>query len=144
MSEGKVLVIDDDEHVRTIVKMALIRGGYEVVEASNGRDGLALYRSAPTQLVIVDARLTDMSTLDVLRRIRDSGNASVKVLYCTTEFDIIELQKAHAAGAHDVLVKPFDRATLSVKIDALTTADAGNERPGIYARLSRSELVRLG
>lgn len=140
----RCLIIDASPIIRKVTRIILGNFGYEVVEASNGRDGLALYRSAPTQLVIVDARLTDMSTLDVLRRIRDSGNASVKVLYCTTEFDIIELQKAHAAGAHDVLVKPFDRATLSVKIDALTTADAGNERPGIYARLSRSELVRLG
>ena len=140
----RCLIIDASPIIRKVTRIILGNFGYEVVEASNGRDGLALYRSAPTQLVIVDARLTDMSTLDVLRRIRDSGNASVKVLYCTTEFDIIELQKAHAAGAHDVLVKPFDRATLSVKIDALTTANAGNERPGIYARLSRSELVRLG
>ena len=54
----------------------------------------------------------------------------------------MELQRAHAAGATDLLVKPFDRQSLSTKLDAWQTSEQEMPRENFYNRLSRSEIVR--
>jgi len=61
-----VLVIDDEAPVRAVVRSALGSAGYEVMEASNGREGLALFRQRPPDLVIADILMPELNGLDVI------------------------------------------------------------------------------
>lgn len=120
----------------------MINLGFEVDETANGRDGVAAFHRHIPRLAIVDAGLADMPALDVLRQMRKLGGGQVQILYCSTQFDVLELQRAHAAGATDLLIKPFDRQSLSAKLDAWQSLEQEMPRETFFDRLSRSEIVR--
>jgi len=61
-----ILVIDDEEMMRVLLRSTLKGAGYEVVEAANGRQGLELYRRRPTDLVITDILMPEMNGLDMI------------------------------------------------------------------------------
>lgn len=139
----RCLTIDGTEIVRRITRRILTDFGFETIEAASGTMAMALLEKQDFDLAIVDAHLTDVPPHDVLRQIRAKATGRTYVLYCTTEYDIVDLQRAHAAGASDVLVKPFDRLSLAQKLDARTLEDAISGPPRFFARLSRSELKRI-
>lgn len=139
----RCLIIEASPIIRRVSRAILADFGFEVFDTASGRDGLALFRLHAPGLVIVDASIADMPAIDVLRQIKSQKVGHVKTLYCTTDFDLVELQRVHAAGATDVLVKPFDRNSLAAKLDAGENGGKGDSRQGFYARLSRSELVRI-
>ncbi len=140
----RCLIIEGSAVIRKVTKVILTDFGFEVAEATTGRDGLVQFNRHIPRLVLVDSSLTDMPVLDVLRQIRKLSNGRVQVLYCTTDFDVLELQRAHAAGATDLLVKPFDRLSLAAKLDSWAPPEDQAQRQNFYTRLSRSEIVRLG
>lgn len=137
------LIIESSPLIRRVAKAILLDFGFEISEAGNGRDGIALFQRYAPRLVIVDAGITDMPALDVLRHIRNSNVGSVQTIYCTTDFDVVELQRPYAAGATDVLIKPFDRSSLAAKLDAWQQGASNEPRLNFYSRLSRSEIVRI-
>jgi two-component system chemotaxis response regulator CheY len=139
----RCLIIDGTLIVRRINRIIMTDFGFETVEAATGSEGLAALRNEVFDLAIVDAHLTDMSPLDVLREIRAKSGGRTHVLYCTLEYDIIDLQRAHAAGASDVLVKPFDRVSLAQKLDARTVENAISGPPRFFARLAHAGLKRI-
>jgi|LNFM01.1.fsa_nt_gb two-component system chemotaxis response regulator CheY len=141
---SRCLIVEPSAVIRRVTISILSGFGFEVEEASNGRDGVAAFHRRIPRLVIVDAGLSDVPALDVLRQMRKLGSGRVQILYCTTQFDILELQRAHAAGATDLLIKPFDRQSLSAKLDAWKTNEQDGARENFYNRLSRSEIVRIG
>jgi len=61
-----ILIIDDEEHIRALLRTTLEAAGYEVTEATNGRIGLELYRQRPTDLVITDIVMPELNGLDML------------------------------------------------------------------------------
>jgi two-component system response regulator (stage 0 sporulation protein F) len=64
-----ILIIDDQESIRALLRTTLEAAGYEVMEASNGRIGLELYRQRPTDLVITDIFMPELNGLDMLREL---------------------------------------------------------------------------
>ena len=139
----RCLIIDGTEIVRRVTKSILADFGFKSVEAATGAAAITLLAKQPFELALVDAHLTDVSPHDILRQIRAKAAGRTYVLYCTTEYDLVDLQRAHAAGATDVLVKPFDRVSLAQKLDARTLEDAIAGRPRFFSRLARSELKRI-
>lgn len=140
----RCLIIDGSPIVRKVTRAILADFGFDVMETSSGREGMSLFQRNIPRLALVDAALTDMPALDVLRSMRDIAGGRVQILYCPTQFDVLELQHAHAAGASDVLVKPFDRHSLAAKLDAWPRDGEPSARENFFNRLSRSELVRVG
>jgi DNA-binding response OmpR family regulator len=67
---SRILVIDDDEQIRGMLRQVLGCEGYEVVEASNGKDGMALFRAAPADLVISDILMPEQEGLQTIRELR--------------------------------------------------------------------------
>ena len=61
-----ILIIDDEEGIRALLRFTLEAAGHEVVEAANGREGLALYRYRPADLVITDIAMPEMNGLDMI------------------------------------------------------------------------------
>jgi two-component system response regulator (stage 0 sporulation protein F) len=107
-----ILIIDDEESVRALLRYALEAAGYEVTEAANGRQGLELYRLRPTDLVIVDMLMPVMSGLDMLLDLtREFLHAKVIAISgAGGEQNVLDVAKL--LGARQTLQKPFSMPQL--------------------------------
>ena len=107
-----ILIIDDEESVRALLRVALETAGYEVTEAANGRQGLELYRLRPTDLVIVDMLMPVMSGLDMLLDLtREFLHAKVIAISgASGEQSVLDVAKL--LGARQTLQKPFSMPRL--------------------------------
>ncbi len=117
MSESRVLVIDDDDDIRGLVRTLLERSGATVREAPNGREGLREFHSWRPDLVILDVSMPELDGWNVLERIRDMSD--VPVLMLTARGDELERVRGLQAGADDYVVKPFGRQELAARVSAL-------------------------
>lgn len=115
--QPRILVVDDEERIRHLVKMYLERSGFEVDEASDGNEALSLALSKPYALLILDLMLPGMDGRDVCAEIRKSSN--VPVIMLTAAGD--ETQRIHGfeIGADDYVVKPFSPRELVMRVKAL-------------------------
>jgi CheY-like chemotaxis protein len=107
---SRVLLIDDDDQFRSMLRQVLGREGHEVVEARNGKEGIALYRATPADLVISDILMPEQEGLQTIRELRAEFPA-VKIIavsgggvHGTMNF----LKAAKLFGAQRTLWKPFD------------------------------------
>lgn len=105
----RVLVIDDEPDLRELIRELLDDAGYEVVEAANGREGVARFAEAPTDLVITDIMMPEqdgIQTVIELRRTRPSTKI-IAISGGGPARNLDFLQFAKRVGAVEVLVKPF-------------------------------------
>jgi DNA-binding response OmpR family regulator len=132
MKRASVLVIDDDADIRGLLRELLGRAGYEVVDSSNGREGLrALYGFTP-DLVLLDVSMPEMDGWQTLERIRDVSE--VPVIMLTARAAELEKVRGLKAGADDYVTKPFGRQELLARVEAhLRRSGERVEQPGTYA-----------
>ncbi|MGH3006601.1 MAG: response regulator transcription factor [Gaiellaceae bacterium] len=132
MKRGRILVVDDDADIRSLVRELLERQGYDLQEAANGRDGLrAFYASAP-DLVILDVSMPELDGWQTLERIRDLSD--VPVLMLTARAAELEKVRGLKAGADDYVTKPFGRQELLARVEAmLRRAGPRAEAPESYS-----------
>jgi two-component system chemotaxis response regulator CheY len=103
-----ILAVDDSISIRQMVKLALSQGGYEVVSAEDGNDGLAKARACRADMVITDLNMPGMNGIALIREIRKlPAYTGVPILFLSTESDAALKQEAKAAGATGWIVKPF-------------------------------------
>jgi CheY-like chemotaxis protein len=106
-----VLVVDDEEAVRQLIREALGQAGYEVNEARDGKEGLEQYRQAPADLVIMDILMPDQDGLESILTLRREY-PTAKIIAITGGSDMIGilnfLDVAKMLGARRTLQKPFD------------------------------------
>lgn len=102
-----ILVIDDEELIRVLLRSALEAAGYEVTEAINGRQGLELYRNSPADLVITDILMPELSGLDMLLELtREFLHAKV-IAISGAEGEKNVLDVAKLLGARQTFQKPI-------------------------------------
>jgi DNA-binding NtrC family response regulator len=107
-----ILVIDDEEIIRVLLRSALEAEGYEVTEAANGREGLELYRQTPTNLVITDIVMPELNGLDMLLELtREFLHAKVIAISGAGEEKNV-LDVAKLLGARQTFQKPFSMPQL--------------------------------
>jgi two-component system chemotaxis response regulator CheY len=106
---AKVLVVDDSRTVRQQVGAALVKAGYEMLEAEDGAQGLiAIAAHRDLALVICDINMPNMNGLDMLAAVRvDASNADLPIVMLTTEGKADLIQRARESGAKGWIVKPF-------------------------------------
>jgi two-component system response regulator (stage 0 sporulation protein F) len=107
-----ILIIDDEESIRLLLRSALEAAGYEVTEAANGRQGLELYRRKPTDLVITDILMPELNGLDMLLELtREFLNAKVVAISgAGGEKNVLDVAKL--LGARQTFRKPFSMPQL--------------------------------
>jgi len=117
----RVLIIDDEEHIRQMMRLTLEAAGYEVAEAKDGPEGLRLYgEGADWDLVVLDQRMPGMDGLETLRRLKLSDPGARIVM--ATAYGSIELAvDAMKLGATDFLRKPMTPETLRNSVAAALT-----------------------
>ena len=106
----RILLIEDEDTVRAMLRRVLENAGYEVIEARNGADALYLYESADADVVITDIIMPEMDGFDAIRGLRER-DPDLRIVAVTGGEDSY-LQVAVHYGAEAVLMKPFDNASL--------------------------------
>lgn len=105
---ASILVIDDEPNIRTLLRAILERDAYTVIEATNGREGVALYRRQPVDLVITDIHMPELNGLDlILELTREFLNVKVIAISGVQGEATSSLNVAKLLGARQILQKPF-------------------------------------
>ena len=115
----KVLILEDEENIRSFVVINLKRAGYEVVEAATGMEALDKLQNIPDiGVAILDIMLPDIDGFEVCRRIR-AGNKKMGVIMLTARTQEMDKVTGLMTGADDYVTKPFSPAELTARLDAL-------------------------
>jgi DNA-binding response OmpR family regulator len=119
----RILVVDDDEDIRILLRELLQRAGYDVDEVEDGRAALRQLYATPPALVILDVTMPGLDGYQTLERIRDLSDVPVLMLTARTQ----ELEKVRglSAGADDYVAKPFGRQELLARVQALLRRTGG-------------------
>jgi two-component system response regulator MprA len=119
MSEPtRILVVDDDPKIRTVVRRGLAYEGSRVVEAESGEEGLEKAREHLPDLVILDVMMPGIDGLEVTRRLRSSGD-EIAILMLTARDEVKDRVAGLEIVADDYLVKPFSFEELLARVHAL-------------------------
>ncbi|QSB24865.1 response regulator transcription factor [Curtobacterium sp. 24E2] len=114
---ARILVVDDDDSIRTSVATTLRAEGFTVAEASDGRDLVEDLRRAAPDLVLLDWMLPGPSGIVLAGRVRSTSDAAVVMMTARDELD--ERLRGFAEGADDYVVKPFAMAELVARVTAV-------------------------
>ena len=113
----KLLVVDDDPHIRELVKLFLAREGFEVIEASDGIEALRLLEIDQVNMVILDVMMPNMDGWALCKELRET--TELPVLMLTAKGETTQKLKGFELGADDYLVKPFEPLELIARVKAL-------------------------
>jgi DNA-binding response OmpR family regulator len=134
MPPFRVLVVDDDPDIVTIIKDNLTLDGYEALTATTGKEALARFGEARPDILVLDLMLPDLDGLQVCRSIRRVSQ--VPIILLTAKDGVSDKVLGLESGADDYLVKPFDYLELAARIKARL------RRGGAYRKLSA--VTRVG
>ncbi|WP_339674300.1 response regulator transcription factor [Dasania marina] len=126
----RLLVIEDEAHLRTALLESLGRAGYAVDSADNGKDGLHLGLENPYDLAIIDLGLPQVSGLDVIRQLRQC-ECSYPILILTARSDWQDKVEGLEAGADDYVVKPFHFEEVNARVNALLRRSMGRAKAAL-------------
>jgi DNA-binding response OmpR family regulator len=142
----RILTVEDDERIRTAVRLALEDEGWTVEEAGDGEDALGRFQATPADVVLIDIMLPGMDGFELCRSIRRTSD--VPIVMVTARDDTHDVVAGLEAGADDYLTKPFAPKELSARIRALlrrirtSEVETANIRLGDLEVLPDQGLVR--
>jgi len=119
----KALVADDVPMIRKLVEFHLKQIGFDIANAADGAEALALANNFKYDLILLDIMMPEMDGLEVLRRVRQGSiNKETPVIIMTAYGDSSNVRKAVEYGANDFIVKPVEQVSFRRKvIDAVST-----------------------
>jgi DNA-binding response OmpR family regulator len=123
MAAARILCIDDEKEIIDLIRLILMRKGYEVAGAIGGEEGLAKARSWKPDLVLLDLMMPDMDGWEVFHQIRaDEALADVPVIVVTARAQSIDrVLGLHVARVNDYISKPFTPQDLVESVDRVLT-----------------------
>ena len=124
----KVLVLEDEDNIRSFVVLNLNRAGYDTLEATTGEEALEILREHPeTRIALLDVNLPGIDGFEVCRRIR-ATNSKMGIIMLTAR--TLEMDKVTGlmTGADDYVTTPFSPAELTARVDALYRRSGGEEK----------------
>jgi DNA-binding response OmpR family regulator len=130
----RILLVDDEQPIQTLLSFPLQRDGYEVVQAADGAEALARYSEQIFDLVVLDVMLPRMDGLEVCRRLRAKGE-TVPIIMLTAKSEEIDKVLGLELGADDYITKPFSmrefrsRVKAALRRSGMARTDTDDERP---------------
>ena len=144
----KILIVDDEASVAEVVGLYLKREGYDVCTARDGAEALVAIEEQQPSLIILDLMLPKIDGIEIMRRLRESGNESIPVIMLTARGQEMDRIYGLELGADDYVVKPFSPAELVARVKAVLrrTKDVDiiqrEGRPLIFDGLTVDPLTR--
>jgi two-component system, chemotaxis family, chemotaxis protein CheY len=114
------LVADDSAVIRTAARRILTDLRFQVAEAENGAEALAKCRERLPDAILLDGWMPQMDGFEFLHALRERNDGGdPKIIFCTADRDASHIARAIEAGAHEYVIKPFDRTILAAKLARL-------------------------
>lgn len=135
----KILIVDDDPHIREVLSFALGKAGMETSEAGDGEAALAAIGARRPDLVVLDINMPRMDGLEVCRRLRASGD--LPILFLSSRDDEVDRVVGLELGGDDYVVKPFSPREVVARVSAIlkrggrALEQAGPKGPVTHGRL---------
>jgi two-component system, OmpR family, response regulator len=130
---ANLLVVDDDGHIREVMRFALEKAGHKVTEASNGSSAYELFRAQSFDLLVLDIVMPEDDGLELCRKIR--RDSAVPIIFVSSRDEELDRVLGLELGGDDYLTKPFSPRELSARVAAIlrrmrgrgSDADAGRK-----------------
>jgi two-component system OmpR family response regulator len=121
---GHLLIVDDEENLRSMLAAALRHHGFEITAAANGRDALTAVENARPDLLVLDVMMPELDGFEVCRRLRAEGNRT-PIVFLTARDETDDKVRGLTLGGDDYLQKPFSLDELVARVEAVLrrTAD---------------------
>jgi len=128
----KILIVDDDPHIRELIGLYLRRNGFDIVEAADGLEALTLLDNIKVDLAMLDIMMPNVDGWELCRQIRD--HSTIPVLMLTAQGETTHKVRGLRLGADDYMVKPFEPEELVARVNALLRR----------YRISTDQMVEVG
>ena len=138
MATRRILVVDDEDNLRTMLVAALKFEGFDVAQVSNGREALRALKEARPDLIILDVMMPELDGFATLKRMREAGDRT-PVIFLTAKDTSADAVAGLGLGADDYLAKPFALEELVARVEAvMRRVDAS---PDAASVMSLADLV---
>lgn len=121
--QSTILIVDDEAHIRDVVRYALERDGHRVVTAGDGEEALARVREGGIDLVVLDVVMPELDGLSVCRRIR--AERALPIVFLSSRGEEFDRINGLELGGDDYLVKPFSPRELATRVKAVLRRTGG-------------------
>ncbi|WP_159881894.1 response regulator transcription factor [Paenibacillus puerhi] len=144
MAKEKILIVEDTEDIRDLLKLYLEPQGFTVIEAENGIDGLDRFERESPDLALLDIVLPDMDGYELCRRIRSVSKMPIVFISCNTSSE--DIIRGLELGGDDYIEKPFDPAVVVARVQAnLRRVPLAQSRTEARMKTaSPSEVIHIG
>lgn len=132
---NRILLVEDEDQIRSLLEMNLEMEGFEVIAATNGKDAIKAFKEQHFDLIILDIMLPGIDGIGVCEQIRLT-NSEVPIIFLTAKDTAEERVKGLKKGADDYLTKPFDLEELIIRVKNLlkrSGTDKSKEIQGIFS-----------
>ena len=116
--KNKILLVEDESDLRIIISEVLKDEGYEVLNASNGLEGLKKVKEENPDIIVADVMMPQMDGFSMVKEIR-KYNSYIPILFLTAKSSIEDIEEGFETGANDYIKKPFELRELIIRIKAL-------------------------
>jgi len=114
---SQVLVVDDDPHLREVLRYALSRAGHTVREAPDGKEALRLFKLQPADLVVLDVVMPELDGIETCRALRQ--HSAVPIVFLSSRDEELDRVLGLEMGGDDYLTKPFSTRELVARVKAV-------------------------
>ncbi len=137
----RILIVDDDPHLREVLRYALTREGHAVREAVHGADALRLLAAEPADLVILDVVMPELDGIETCRAIRRSSN--IPIVFLSSRDEELDRVLGLEMGGDDYLTKPFSTRELVARVKAVLRRGRPDAREPHEPAILKAGRIRL-
>lgn len=139
---ASVLIADDEQHIRTLVRLNFEDQGYTVFEASDGEETLSQIRENEPDVIILDVKMPKLDGLGVLRKLQAEGADQYRVVMLTGATGEEDHLRGYGAGADGYVTKPFEPADLLGAVERVLNLTPQELRAQREQEIERARLLR--
>ena len=119
-AKRKILIVDDDENIRNLVKLSLIPGQYEIMEAKDGIDALERVKMFDPDLIVLDLMMPRMDGIEMCNILKSNTKTmNIPVIMLTAKIQNLDKVEGLKSGADDYVTKPFDPLELEARVSTV-------------------------